>query len=144
MIAPREIFKITLLVLALSFAAVHIAYNVYTYQISNSLRLSEYSIFGALPISIIGIWVAANISKANFLSKPKTKLFFKIVTAFALVFHIFVSSVQFNWRIESIEDVFAFGSPFTILGDVMIAVCLLAFIIWPSLEESAQKSETFS
>ena len=144
MTAPREIFKILLLVLAFAFSAVHLLHGIIIYQNIQFHDLTAYGLFGALPISIIGIWIAARLSEYNFLSKPKIRLCFRIFTAFALVFHVYVMGAALRWQMVSLNDVFAYGSPFTILGDAMIAVCLLAFLIWPSLEESTDQSETFS
>ena len=146
MYSSREILKILLLSVSLFYGVVQIAYAIYVFIGTNSLDIlfSQLPIFYVLPFSLIGIWIAANIANTNFLSKSKISLVFRVATVFVLALHARTYISDISLELWPIDGDIRYSNPFMMLHEVIVSLCLIVFLVCPSLEKSAHNSEAFS
>ena len=137
--SSKEILKTLLLSISLFYGVVLIAYAIYIFAETKSLDIlfNQLIVFDLLPYSILGIWTAANISKKNYLSKRKVKILFRVLTTLILVLFLKVS-VPEQISLWSYSQ-----GPFSATHIVILSLCLITFLIYPTLEKPDYTTETF-
>ena len=137
--SSKEILKILLLSISLFYGIVLIAHAIYIFTETKSLDIlfNQLFVFDLLPYSILGIWTAANISKKNYLSKRKVKNLFRVLTALILLLFLRVSIP------EQISLWSYSQGPFSAIHIVILSLCLLTFLVCPTLEKTDYNTEAF-